>query len=155
MDRFRNVSAMLLLLFPVVAPLGGCDRKEVEPEALRPRLTDQPAPMTEEMRLQAEALETYNANLRNLDEKIQEAKDRIGKMGSSRNWNLKNRLTVIESMRKKTIEDALRIEKKAGPRFAERLARINTSLELLARDVDRLQRRMNARAGADWRSKEP
>jgi hypothetical protein len=156
MDPNRNVSAtLLLLLLPIAASLTACDREERKSEALRPQLVDEPAPVSEEMRRQAEALETYNANLRNLDEKIQEARDRIERMGSSRNWNLKNRLTIIESMRKKTIEDALRIEKRAGPRFADRLSRINTSLELLARDVDRLQRKMNARAGADWGPKEP
>jgi hypothetical protein len=155
MHRFRNLSATLLIAFPIAASLIGCDRDETKEDLLQPGLVEEPAPVTEEMRRRTDALETYNANLRDLDEKIQEARDRIEKMGSSRNWNLKNRLTIIESMRKKTIEDALRIERRAGPRFAERLSRINTALKLLARDVDRLQRKMNARAGAELRSQAP
>ena len=135
---------MPILLACVIsaAVVGGCKKEEEEVKNVPLQENVQPSHLSDEQRKRDSILEEFNAQLKNLDEKIQFANMRISKMGKKKNWSWRNKVEVIEAKKKKVVDEAIELEKKPDDQHASELPRLNTSLELLIRDIDKLLDKM-------------
>lgn len=135
---------MFSLLACVSAALivGGCKKEEEEAKNIPLEESVQPSQVSEEQRKRDSILEGFNAQLKTLDEKIQDANTRISKMGKKKNGSWRNKVVVVEAKKKKIVDEAIELEKKPNDQHTSELSRLNTSVELLSRDMDQILKKM-------------
>ncbi|MEO6094485.1 MAG: hypothetical protein ABIW76_02005 [Fibrobacteria bacterium] len=138
----KKATFTLLACLSAALIASSCKKEEEEMKNIPLQDNAQPSLVSEEQLKQDSILEGFNAQLKTLDEKIQVAKTSISKMGKKKNWNWRNKVEVIEAKRKKVVDDAVEFEKRPNDQYASELSRLNTSLDLLSRDLDRLLRKM-------------
>lgn len=138
----KRSSAILLSCLASAVVIGGCRKEEPAAERFPIHESVKPIPVSDAQRKRDSILDGFSSSLAALEEKLGDANARIAKMGKKKNWAWRNKVEVVEAKKRKITDYALGLEKKPKDDFPAEISRLNNSLDLLSRDMDKLLKKM-------------